>query len=225
MDHGFNAPTAWLWHAVFPNGDVVTFAEHYQSEWTVAQHAAKVKELEATWKKSPDIRVADPATAQRQGVTGTSIQVEYAKHGLILAPGNNDVATGVNQVASYLKANPETGKPRWLITENCVNLIKEMQRLRWATYASKKMQFENNAQEKIHKKDDHACDSARYFFTFMPELKPEQLGEPGVAAPKRENRFERFDTLLAKATRQSNWTIETDTVESLENDGWSISYD
>jgi hypothetical protein len=28
---GWNNPTAWLWHAVGPNGDIVTFAEHYQA--------------------------------------------------------------------------------------------------------------------------------------------------------------------------------------------------
>ena len=67
---------------------------------------------------------------------------------------------------------------KYTITENCVNYINEMRKLRWKTFASKKMQFNNNPQEKIHKKDDHACDSARYFFSFLPDLTPMQLGEP-----------------------------------------------
>ena len=57
-----------------------------------------------------------------------------------------------------------------------------MEHLRWATYTSKKLQYENNKQEKIHKKDDHASDSARYFFTFMPDLTP-----PIITSPINEN--------------------------------------
>jgi hypothetical protein len=38
------------------------------------------------------------------------------------------------------------------------------------------MQADNNPTEKIHKKDDHLCDSDRYFHTFLPDLTPPQLG-------------------------------------------------
>jgi hypothetical protein len=34
------------------------------------------------------------------------------------------------------------------------------------------MTYDRNKKEEIHKKDDHASDSARYFFTLMPDLKP-----------------------------------------------------
>jgi hypothetical protein len=127
---------------------------------------------EAGMGRIPDMRICDPALQQRQGVTGDSIIEEYAKHGLFLMPGNNDVPTGVNKMNQYLKPD-HNGKVRWTITESCVNLIREMKLLRWATYASKKVAYENNKQEKIHKKDDHAPDSARYFFTFMPDLSPD----------------------------------------------------
>lgn len=159
MDHGFNAPSAWLWHGVAADGTVVTFAEHYERELIVSEHAEKVKEIEKLFgiTGKVDIRIADPATAQRQGVSGTSIQTEYALNDIDLSPGNNDVQTGVAKVQQYLRINPATGKPYWLIADNCVNLIREMERLRWATYATKKGQFDNNPQEKIHKKDDHAC--------------------------------------------------------------------
>lgn len=171
VDHGYNNPTAWLWHAVSPDGDVVTFSEHYASEMLVSQHSTTVHMREAGFQRIPDMRICDPALAQRQGVTGDSIIEEYAKHGIFLMPGNNDVPTGVNKMNQYLKPD-HNGKVRWTITESCVNLIREMRLLRWATYASKKMQYENNKHEKIHKKDDHAPDSARYFFTFMPDLAP-----------------------------------------------------
>lgn len=184
LDHGYNNPTAVLWHAVSPEGNIITFGEHYASEMTIEDHAYIIKQKNALFGKEPDYYVADPAIAQRSGITGTSIQAEYAMRNLYFALGNNDVDTGVAKVQMYLRINPATGKPWRQITENCTHLIDEMSRLRWATYASKKMQFRNNPQEKIHKKDDHACDADRYFHTFLPDLSPEQMGveekpEPG----------------------------------------------
>lgn len=166
FDHGFNNPTAILWHAVSPDNKIITFAEHYQSEWTVPQHAKVYHDRNNGFKRIPDFTVGDPAMAQRSGITGTSIIQEYADRGIYIASGNNDVASGINRMLQYLYEG------KWKITENCVNLIGEMKKLRWATYNSKKLQYQKNKQESIHKKDDHACDSARYFFSFMPDLTP-----------------------------------------------------
>lgn len=174
LDHGYNNPTAVLWHAVSPKNEIITFAEHYKSEMTVDQHAKAIRAFHATGlKREPDFLVGDPAINQRQGVTGTSIKQEYADRGIFLADGNNDVLSGVNRMIQYLRLDPTLGHPRWRITENCTNLIAEMSKLRWQTFSSRKMQYENNKQEKIKKKDDHACDSARYFFSMMPDLTPE----------------------------------------------------
>lgn len=210
MDHGFNAPTAWLWHAVSPDNFVVTFAEHFKNEMTVEQHAAVVHARNSAFERVPDYYVGDPAIGQRQGVTGTSIHMEYARHGIPIALGNNDVAFGVSRVSQYLRTDPLARKPHWVITANCENLIREMERLRWKTYASKKLQYENNPQDKIHKKDDHAADAARYFFTFLPELHiPEEA--PALVTPKSTaGKIERYDDVLAKMVdRQeaTDWSI------------------
>lgn len=170
LDHGFNNPTAVLWHAVDRDNRVITFDEHYESERIIDYHSAVILDRRKTHGRTPDLHVCDPALAQRQAVTGTSIQTEYAIRGIGFALGNNDMLTGVAKINQYL-APAADGKPNWLITRNCANLIKEIQRLRWKTWASKKQQSQNNAYDQIHKKDDHACDSARYFFSFIPELK------------------------------------------------------
>jgi hypothetical protein len=171
VDHGYNNPTAWLWHAVGPNGTAVTFAEHYESERTVDYHAATVHMRNGSFGRIPDYYVGDPALAQHNGVTGTTIFEEYAKYDIPIAPANNDVLSGINKVNQYLQLGG-TGKPNWYITRNCVNLIQEMARLRWKTWASKRIASDRNKQDAINKKDDHACDSARYFFTFLPDLRP-----------------------------------------------------
>lgn len=170
LDHGFNNPTAVLWHAVDRENNVITFAEHYEREWTVQQHADVIRAKNQAHGRVPDIYVCDPALAQRSAVNGTSIQQEYQLLGLPFVLGTNDVASGISRMNQYLRHSG--GAPKWIIYGNCVNLIKEMARLRWKVYTSKKVASQNNRLDAIHKKDDHAPDSARYFFTMMPDLGP-----------------------------------------------------
>lgn len=164
LDHGYNNPTAILWHAVSPTGRVITFMEHYQSEWTIEQHATLIHARNATLGRVPDVFVGDPAMAQRNAATGTSIFEEYAKYDIPIVPGGNEVQSGVAKVQEYL------AQEKWHITENCPNLIWEMGRLRWKRWTNKKTAERYNPHEVIEKKDDHACDSARYFFSLQPDL-------------------------------------------------------
>lgn len=181
LDHGFNNPTAVLWHAVDKDNRVITFDEHYQNERTIDYHAEVIHAKNRQHGRVPELSICDPALGQRQGVTGTSIQTEYAIRGIGFAIGNNDILTGIAKVNQYLALGPDN-KPNWFITRNCANLIKEIRRLRWKTWASKKQQSNNNAYDQMHKKDDHACDAARYFFSFMPELK-QATPLPGTRPP------------------------------------------
>lgn len=176
VDHGFNNPTAWLWHAVSPGGEVVTFHEHYKSEMTVEQHAKVVLEQEKYYREqfglTPFLRVADPAVKQRSAITGYSIQIEYSLQGLDLALGTlRSVDAGLNRMNTYLQNN------KWFITSECTNLLKEMRKYKRKTFMSSKMAERNNKQEDPMKKDDHAIDSSRYFFSYMPELRPLKPGE------------------------------------------------
>ena len=216
IDHGYNNPTAILWHAVSPDNEVVTFWERYVNEATVAEHAAYINEQNRKFGKQPDLIVGDPAMKQRQAVTGTSIIQEYALNGIFVAEASNDVASGVDRMNQYLRLD-DKNQPRWKIMESCPNLIWEMGRLRWKKWASKKQAFDNNPQEQIHKKDDHACDSARYFFTFMPDLGPQMSSLPAgnildrhaalIGANTPVAPVGRIDTNLQK--RQTNWDLSS----------------
>lgn len=179
LDHGFNNPTSVHWHAVNQKNKVLTFDEHYEREKIIEYHAEVIHNKNRMHGRVPDIRVCDPALAQRNAITGTSIQTEYAIRGIGFILGNNDVPTGVAKVNQYLNTFAEDGTPNWQITANCVNLIREITRLRWKTWASKKQRGQNNPYDQIHKKDDHACDECRYFFTLMPSLAP-------IQAPPKE---------------------------------------
>jgi hypothetical protein len=172
LDHGFNNPTAAYWHAVDPKtGVVVTYKEHYKSEWTIQQHAEYLlqqeRELREDHEIIPFLSVADPAIRQRSAVTGLSTQIEYGQHGINWALGNNEVHAGIDKMDNYLRLN------KWFITEDCPNLQKEARKYRWAQYATGKLRDKNNRKEEPMKKDDHGLDSTRYFFSFMPDLNPD----------------------------------------------------
>lgn len=170
LDHGFNNPTAIMFHAVHKtNGIVITYAEHYRREFTIEQHAEWLHKAERELREKagvvPFLRIADPAIKQRSPVTGLSIQIEYSNHGINWALGAvKDVDAGLDKMNNYLRLN------KWFILDNCTNLIKEMRKYKRGQYATQKLRDKNNPKEEPQKKDDHAIDSCRYFFSFMPTL-------------------------------------------------------
>lgn len=165
MDHGLNNPTCWLFHAVSPQGNVITYDEIYDNERLIHSYAAEIHERNKfDGRRAPDIYVGDPAIAQRNAQTGDSVQIAYIKEGIPIVLSNNDVKAGLEKANRYLELNKQ------LIASNCVNLIREKQRYRWKIYETAKKRHDNNKREEPHKKDDHAVDSERYFFSFMPDL-------------------------------------------------------
>lgn len=178
-DQGWNNPTATLWHAVSPSGDIVTFAEHYADHMTIAEHAAVMHEREDAWGKVPEQRTGDPAMKQTRGNTGMDDLQTYAIHGIYIGVENvpRAVSIGIEKMQQYMRIRTD-GKPTWTITSNCHNLIRELKKLRWASFESSRKAYDSNKSEEIHKKDDHAPDSARYFFTLMPDLSPEIEATP-----------------------------------------------
>lgn len=191
LDHGLNNPTAVLWIAIDQNGFGVVFDEHYRNEWTVDQHAAAIILKIKQHGRAPDIMVADPSIAARNGITGTSIQQEYQKYGISFILGNNDVKSGLIRVKRYFNLAKYVGSrthplfvdkddaaidkfPRMRVSPACVNFIREHKRYRWKTYRDKKMQYEMNPYDEPHKKDDHSCDAFRYGMMTQPDLFADQ---------------------------------------------------
>lgn len=202
LDSGWNNPTAVLWHAVSPDNIIITFGEHYASEMTVAEHAAVIKARESAWDREADLRTGDPAMRQTKEQTGTSVQQEYALNGIFLAldgvpTGPGSVQIGVMRMQQYMRIDPILNKPRWYVTEDCVNLIRELKRLHWKVPANKKLAATTNPQEAIHKMDDHAADALRYFITLMPDLTPDdiQFAKQEIAPG---GGFMRYDEMLVK---------------------------
>ena len=176
IDIGWAHPTAWLWHAVEPNGHITTFHEMVDSFTTIQEWAVRVKQFEAENKINVYLRTGDPAMKQTRSNTGTTDITEYAINGIFLAVEGipREVNIGLVKIEQYMKPDDDPRqqeRPYWQYTANCTTLEHQMSRLRWATYASKKSEYENAPKGTIHKKDDDAPDSLRYFMTLMPDLK------------------------------------------------------
>lgn len=188
MDHGYNNPTAWLWGAVNPDGEIFIYEEHYRNGKVVAWHAEKVKNKTQELGVAPLYSVGDPSIRNVDPITGTSIQLEYIEHGVPIILGNNDVKAGLIRTAGYFEGiTNEAGeiqRPKLYITRNCSNLIWELRRYRWGSWANKKMRDQRNAKEEPNKKDDHAVDALRYGVMSRPEM------DSGTAVPS-------YDTLSA----------------------------
>jgi phage terminase large subunit-like protein len=167
IDHGFNAPTAILWHAVSPNSDVVTFREHYQRRMLIKDHARRIKEINAEIGRVPLMYMGDPSMSQKTAETGTSPAMIYRENGIPLMLGKKDVAGRIDKMNEYLKYD------KWHITQQCPNTIKEIRGYSFAIFTSPKIADRSNVRETPKKKNDHCPDSAGYFYNYMPYLAPE----------------------------------------------------
>lgn len=184
-DHGWNSPSAWLWHAVAPDslgGVIITFGEIYQNHTTIEEYSRLVILKEEAWglDREQIVRTGDPAMNQHSAVSGTTIIQEYARHGLYIGtegvptgPGSANI--GMAKMQQYFKLRGAAERPMWTIHSSCINFIKELKALKFKTYSSRKMRDENNAKEEVHKHNDHAYDSAKYFATFLPDLSPDDV--------------------------------------------------
>ncbi|MGI8407910.1 MAG: terminase large subunit domain-containing protein, partial [Actinomycetota bacterium] len=130
MDSGIANPTAWLWTAVNKDGLMVVYDEYYQAGQVTSFHAAKVHERNALHGREPDYYVGDPSIKNTDPITGTSILIEYVKHGIPIVLGNNDVKAGIDLVTTKLigVGVPPSNTPFLYITENCPVTLKEMRR-------------------------------------------------------------------------------------------------
>jgi hypothetical protein len=182
VDSGWVHPTGWLWHAVTPTGEIITFFEMRDSYVNIEGWSQRVKSFEKSLKYADTgqrasiyLRTGDPALRQTRANTGISDIGEYAKHGIYLAvegvpTGPGSVDTGLRKFDEYLKINPVTHKPTWRYVENCTQLEDEMLKYHWETWASKKLESKNAPKVAPHKKHDDLCDSLRYFITTQPDL-------------------------------------------------------
>lgn len=226
FDFGWNNPTAVLWHAVAPDGRIYTFSEHYKSMMTTAEHSQIIHNKELEFRKAADIRIGDPAGNQTQMNTGTSVISEFSRYGIYIGTHGipKDPHIGIDKMTDYFRVREETpwGKntPMWMVSPDCENFIREISRLRWASYESDKKAYDSNKKEDVHKRDDHAFDSGKYFATLMPDLRSAEI--PGKAEHIHLSFSEVISMQQDNANYQSLW--DTQEVEDFDRNSEEMAY-
>lgn len=191
MDHGYTNPTAFYILAFDKEDRIIVIDEYYEKGRVVEENAVAILSRINQLKLSEKLLyiVADPSIRNKDPITGTSIQAEYAEYGLYLGLANNDVHAGINRVMNRFR------RKKLFVCRNCDNLIWELPRYRWAKFYSRKIGDRSNQKEEPMKKDDHGCDAIRYGLMSRPALADEQEHKVGniIGAPVAINANNRVD--------------------------------
>jgi len=179
IDFGGTNPTACLWIHVNNDGDVYVFDEYYQNEKTTSYHAGVI--LSRHQEYDYRLTIGDPS--------GKQAMLDFAQYGLYITPATRIVAgeqgwvlSGINEVKALLRVNPQNGRPKLFVTENCINFIREIEHYRWATTPKNPDMAQKDSPIKV---DDHAMDAFRCFVVTYKPTRERRAKRRGVVHVQR----------------------------------------
>jgi len=201
LDHGYTNLTAFHLGCYDEHGRIIIYKEYTSTKTLVKDNAKAIQAIihELELESRLDYIVADPSIQNVNGITGSSIQNEYAENGCYLVLGNNDVRAGISRMNAMLKTKT------LLVTDDNENLLRELPQYRWAKYSSSKLQQRRNPQEMPVKKNDHSLDAVRYGIMSRPQLMtpiPTPVGNVLNASSAIANSEERVDDMLTAGYKQ-----------------------
>lgn len=164
IDWGYNDYCSVLWHATDSDGHIYTYRELHVRQMSVNDVADLIIEN----SKGEEIRyhVGSPDMWQTRGtgndLIGENIADMFAKKGIYWIEADDRRIVGWNRMREYMELAPD-GKPWWLITSNCTNLIKCIPQ---AIYDDKKTEDMCTEPHEI----TDALDSSRYFLMSRPPI-------------------------------------------------------
>ena len=154
IDFGFNNPFVCLWLHKLEDGGWVCFQEYYKPRTRIADHAASIKamstgmDVRRTW--------ADPEDAAARN--------ELSVLGIPTDAARKAVRAGIEETQRLMMIMGD-GKPRFYVTSNCVNTVRELSAYRWDKATVR------TSPDMPLKKDDHTCDALRYaLFSEQPYI-------------------------------------------------------
>jgi len=155
IDHGFAAPTAVVWCAVGPDGEVYVYKEYEEARRTVPEHVVAIHDIDGDDRI--DYRMIDPTT-NRLTATGDNIFRQYNQGGLPVRMGANPRVDGWSHLRNHLQIDPDSGKPGIYLFSTCAK-----------TYACLAGLLHSRSNpEDCHKADDHLADALRYALMSRP---------------------------------------------------------
>ena len=188
-DYGYSSPACYLLMAVDFDGNVYVVREMYQEELSIKDQADRIRQIEDGIKVSA--RVADTQIFEhrKQDEAGSddTIALTFQKYGISFVKANKDRMNGWAAMKEYLswEGNYDgtraslTRKPALYVTENCHNVIREVED---AVYSSSDAAFIGNKKSRIEDLDtrgsDHGLDPARYGLMYVYKPRKRTDKEP-----------------------------------------------
>ena len=152
IDFGTRAPFACIVCALDPKDDTLhVIDEHYQTEWTLSQHAQAIQRLIDTHGQ-PQWIVADPEDRGSR----LALSREHDIANVPARKGKGSVRKGINDVCERLAFDVE-GHPHLVVHDRCKNIIHEFESYVW----DERGVGETKDQPKPRQRD-HALDALRY---------------------------------------------------------------
>lgn len=135
--------------------------------------------------KSPmtiEYTVGDPSMMIKSRDTGISTQEVYnSTASILIIPASNARVHGWMALRNMLAINPKTNKPWLQITEDCPNLIRELEEA---------ISDSTNPEDVNTDGSDHAIDAARYFAASRPSAMIKQVEKDSMAGMDHATRRE-----------------------------------
>ncbi len=215
IDPGYTAPLSCHWYACDDESNVYAFAEHYvkekQVEWHAKQIIEKSKKMEWPFTPSGKIMAIMDTAATQKTVNAEQTTAElFTQHGIIPSFVNKDVWVGIQRFKQYLtprplpEGHPEKekyphGKPKFFITTDCPEMIREFKTYRWEEPK------DGEPVERPKKKNDHAMDDGRYYIMSRPspfEEEAEKIKGNYLKSELRDKGFTDYQIKKMAATGQ-----------------------
>ena len=149
MDFGWHN-TAVIWIAQNPTtGVFYVYSEYKRGQQPAYVHANAIM-VRGKWIKGG----CDPSGAQAAN-DGSNFIADYQSLGLMINPGNNDIATGTNKIYNLMESG------LFKVMSTCAGWLKEF----------RNYQFDLHDPNKIKKEqDDHLLDATRYGISLFPYI-------------------------------------------------------
>lgn len=153
-DYGYGSKTAVLWFAIAPDEQLIVYRELYTSKVTAVDLADMINAIERN--ETMRYGVLDSSLWHKRGDTGPSLAEQMIMKGCRWRPSDRSKGSrvaGKNEIHRRLQVNPNTGEPRLVFFNTCVNIIAELPALPLSR---------NNPEDVDTNANDHGYDALRY---------------------------------------------------------------
>lgn len=167
IDPAATGPTACIWAAINPNGDVYFYREYEEKDHIVSDHAKNL--LVRSGNDKIDLWLIDAFwAAARNAETHRQGQQLYKDAGIPVRLSTRDAAYALDVMREYLAASIEkTSRHSKLYVFNTLHKFKsEIETYVWDSFA--KGSQKGQTKDKPMKKNDHLINAAQYLLALNP---------------------------------------------------------